>query len=38
MKNKKEKFDESCEIASVYDAVGTYAYFINKVAEYFAKS
>lgn len=30
--NKKEKFDESCEIASVYDAVGTYAYFINKVA------
>ena len=29
---KKRKFDANLEIASVYDAVGSYAYFINKAA------
>lgn len=29
---KKRKFYANLEIASVYDAVGTYAYFINKAA------
>ncbi len=29
---KKRKLSNNCEIASVYDAVGSYAYFINKAA------
>lgn len=29
---RKRKFDANLEIASVYDAVGSYAYFINKAA------